>query len=96
MPAFILLKVRSYFDRQDFVFNTVPAPVITKRMIHRFNPAVTILDLASAPGGVDFETCRKRKISARLCPGLPGIHAPKTSARILLEVIGKTMWGETS
>jgi dipicolinate synthase subunit A len=43
---------------------------------------------------VDFDYCQKKGINAKLCLGLPGKYAPKSSAGILLEVIGKTILGE--
>lgn len=78
----------------DFIFNTVPAPVITEELLSRVKKGVTVIDIASKPGGVDFEFCQKNGICAKLCLGLPGKYAPKSSAGILMEVIEKTLWGE--
>ena len=78
----------------DFLFNTVPAPVITAEFLSRTKPGVTIIDIASRPGGVDFSHCQKEGICAKLCRGLPGKYAPKSSAGILMEVIEETLWGE--
>lgn len=77
-------------DSYDYIFNTIPALVINAELISRLNPqTVTILDIASAPGGVDLELCRERGVRAALYPGLPGIYAPKTSAEILYQAIMK-------
>lgn len=78
----------------DYIFNTVPALVFTAEKLSRVKPDVRIIDIASAPGGVDYDFCQKREIQAKLCPGLPGKYAPKSSAGILVEVIGKTILGE--
>lgn len=78
----------------DFVFNTVPALVLTEEYLSKRKEEVTIIDIASKPGGVDFSYCQKKGIGAKLCLGLPGKYAPKSSARILMEVIEKTLWGE--
>lgn len=78
----------------DYIFNTVPALVLTAEKLSHVNSWVRILDIASNPGGVDFDFCQKKKISAKLCPGLPGKYAPKSSAGILVKVIGKTILGE--
>lgn len=77
----------------DFIFNTVPAPVLTGELLRRVKKDVTIIDIASKPGGTDFEFCQKNEINAKLCLGLPGKYAPKSAAKILLEVIGKTILG---
>ncbi|MFR5969905.1 MAG: hypothetical protein ACLUGF_02180 [Clostridium sp.] len=57
-------------------------------------PEVCIIDIASRPGGTDFSYCQESSIFAKLCLGLPGIYAPKSSAGILMEVIKKTILGD--
>lgn len=71
----------------DFIFNTVPAPVISANLLSAMRKNVTIIDIASSPGGVDFEAAKKLGINARLCPGLPGRYAPSSSAKAIKEVI---------
>lgn len=78
----------------DFIFNTVPAMVLDAQKLAMVQPDVRIVDIASRPGGVDFEYCQKNSIHAKLCLGLPGKYAPKSSAGILVEVIEKTFPGE--
>lgn len=78
----------------DFIFNTVPAPVLDEHFLANVKKDVTIVDIASKPGGVDFEYCRKHSIDANLCLGLPGKYAPKSAAAILMEVIRKTIMGD--
>lgn len=78
----------------DYIFNTVPSRVFTAEILSRVKRDVRIIDIASAPGGVDFDFCQKKGIQAKLCLGLPGKYAPKSSAGILVEVIGKTILGE--
>lgn len=67
----------------DFIFNTIPAMVIGASLVEHMKTDAVVIDIASAPGGVDFEACRRCGIKARLCPGLPGIYSPMASARIL-------------
>lgn len=67
----------------DFIFNTIPAPVITKEILYRMKPDSIILDLASAPGGVSLKEAADCKIKAFQTPGLPGKYAPAASARLL-------------
>lgn len=78
----------------DFIFNTVPALVLDAQLLAHVKKDVTIIDIASKPGGTDFEYCRNHSIDANLCLGLPGKYAPKSSAKILLEVIRKTIMGD--
>lgn len=75
----------------SFIFNTIPALVLNEDLIRLTKPEVTIIDIASAPGGVDFDFCKTQNIRAKLCPGLPGIYAPETSGEILFEAIVKCL-----
>lgn len=75
----------------DFIFNTIPAPVVTARVLERMRRSVTIIDIASAPGGVDFQAAQNLGICAALCPGLPGKYAPASSAKAIKEIIEKNL-----
>jgi len=71
----------------NFIFNTIPALVLDKDHLALVDPNVTIIDIASQPGGVDFEYALKHNINAKLCLGIPGKVSPKTSAEIILNGI---------
>ena len=83
----LLEDLASDIDRFDFIFNTIPAMVLDSVLLEAAKPEAAIVDIASAPGGVDFETCRRLGIPAKLCPGLPGVYAPMSSAEILYEAV---------
>lgn len=70
-----------------FLFNTIPHPVFNREFLEKTSEFLAILDLSSAPGGVDMDYCRKKKKTALLCPGLPGKYSPLTSARILCKAL---------
>ncbi len=69
------------------VVNTVPAPVIDKRWIGALSPDALLIDLASAPGGIDQDECEKRGIRAITAQGLPGKYSPLTAAEIIKETV---------
>ena len=71
----------------NLVFNTVPAMVLTSDIITKLAKDSLIIDLASQPGGTDFQAAEKLGIKAILAPGLPGKVAPKTAGEILAKVI---------
>jgi len=75
----------------DILINTVPAQVVDASVIRELPSHAVILDLASKPGGTDFEYAEKRGIKAKLAKSLPGIVAPKTSGKILAEVIKQAL-----
>lgn len=79
-----LSDIKSILPSFNFIFNTIPALVLDKDHLALVDPKVTIIDIASQPGGVDFEFALKNNINAKLCLGLPGKVSPKTSADIIL------------
>lgn len=74
-------------NKADFIFNTVPALVLDGSVLKGVKKNVYICDIASVPGGVDFEAAKALGINAVLAPGLPGKVAPRTAGMILAEVI---------
>lgn len=69
------------------VFNTVPAPVLTKEKLVLMDRNALIIDLASEPCGTDFKTAEELGITAKKALGLPGKFAPKTAGEILKETV---------
>lgn len=67
----------------DVIFNFVPALVITKPFLERLKPSTVIIDLAAAPGGVDFAAADQLGIKAILALSLPGKVAPISAGEIL-------------
>lgn len=80
-------QLNDHLPQFDLVYNTVPALVLTENRIQLLKRDVLIIDLASAPGGTDFQTAERYGIKALLALGLPGKVAPKTSGQILGRVI---------
>ena len=76
-----LVDMEKQISDYDFIFNTVPALILTAPLLEKAKPGVTIIDIASAPGGVDFPTARKLNLTAKSALGLPGKYAPASSAR---------------
>ncbi len=74
---------------RDFnvIINTVPAPVIDKGFVDALAHDAMIIDLASAPGGIDREACGRRNIQAIQSLGLPGKYSPVTAAEIIKETV---------
>lgn len=75
-----LLDLEEKAGSFDFIFNTIPAPVITGEILGKMKRSAAIIDIASAPGGVDYEAAVRLGIKALLCPGLPGKYAPMSTA----------------
>jgi dipicolinate synthase subunit A len=80
----------------DVVFNTVPAIVLTEQILENMRPGSLIIDLASSPGGTDFEAAERLGIKAILALGLPGKVAPKTAGKILADSVPQLIRRELS
>lgn len=82
-----LTKLNENLCKMDIIFNTVPAMILDKEKLILLNRKILIIDLASKPGGVDFETCKRMKFNASLYSGIPGKVAPRTVATYLKDYI---------
>ncbi len=71
------------------VINTVPSLVLTEDCIRRMPRGSLIIDIASSPGGTDFEAAKKYGVTAKLALGLPGIYTTSSSAMLLKNAISK-------
>ena len=71
----------------DFIFNTVPERILSEERLRHVGKNTWILDIASAPGGVDYRAAEALSVNAVLLPGLPGRYAPVSSAEILADFI---------
>ena len=71
----------------DVIFNTVPSLILTEKLLRKLKQGCAVIDLASAPGGVDFEGAKELGISVIWARALPGKVAPETAARIIRQTI---------
>ena len=78
----------------EIIFNTIPYLILNKNILKNVRKDCLIIDLASKPGGTDFEECKKLGINAKLELALPGRVAPKTSAKYIKQSIYNIMEGE--
>ncbi|MFZ5943644.1 MAG: dipicolinate synthase subunit DpsA [Bacillota bacterium] len=80
----------------DVIFNTIPTQILDEAILKKLNKETLIIDIASAPGGTDFEAAGELGINAILAPSLPGLVAPKTAGLILAENLPVLILQQTS
>ena len=68
-------------------FNTVPFNVFDCHILSQLDPDTVIIELASAPGGVNRECAARYGVKVIHAPSLPGKYAPKTAAEIIARAI---------
>lgn len=71
----------------DIIFNTVPHLIFDAQTLARTASKAVVIDLASMPGGVDFEGAERLSIKAVHALSLPGKTAPKTSGIIIKNTV---------
>lgn len=69
------------------IFSTPPARVLNEAHLSRLGPDTMVIDLASAPYGVDLEAAWRLGLRAWREPGLPGRYCPESAARALLNAM---------
>lgn len=87
IQSFYIHELGQQVKDADLIFNTIPAMVIDVSVLTQMPFDAVIIDLASKPGGVDYQYAEKRGMKAILAPSLPGIVAPRTAGSIIAKAI---------
>ncbi|MGE5557547.1 MAG: dipicolinate synthase subunit DpsA [Bacillota bacterium] len=82
-----LPDLKDFVGRMDLIINSIPSLVLTRNELEHVSRDSLIVDLASAPGGVDFMAAKEFGVKAVLALGLPGKVAPKTAGQILASTL---------
>ncbi len=71
----------------DIIFNTVPAMIFDAKLLSHIAKNAIVIDLASYPGGVDFDCASRMNICTIHALSLPGKAAPKTAGETIKDTI---------
>jgi len=71
----------------DTVVNTIPAAVLTAPVLAQLRPGSLVIDLASKPGGTDFEAARRMGHKAVHALSLPAVCAPETAGEAVARTV---------
>lgn len=82
-----MVDIKLAVKDKDIIFNTVPFKIIDKDILNNLNKDCLIIDIASSPGGIDFEVADKIGINVIWALALPGKVAPKTAGEAIKVVI---------
>ncbi len=80
-------NLKSIASKFDVIFNTAPALILDEEILKTINSDCIVIDLASKPGGVDFEKARDLGLKVIWALSLPGKCAPLSSGKIIKETI---------
>lgn len=71
----------------DLILNTVPAPLLTRERLAELKPGCLVIDLASRPGGVDFQSAVELGVKVIWALSLPGKAAPVTAGKAIRDTV---------
>ena len=69
------------------IINTVPAPVLSAEQLKRVPKDCLLVDLASKPGGLDWQACKELGLKTIHALALPGKTAPITSGLAIRDTV---------
>ncbi len=75
----------------DVLFNTIPAPILNEDVLAALPAQTLIIELASAPGGIDPKAAGNAQQKIIRAPSLPGRVAPISAGKILFETIARLL-----
>lgn len=81
------LRSKISLEKYSYIFNTVPAMIIDRAVIEKMSSNAMIFDIASSPGGTDFDYCRKKGIFAVNSLGIPGKEFPRRAGELIAEAV---------
>ena len=71
----------------DLVINTVPSLLLGREALGELKPGCLVIDLASKPGGVDFEAAGELGVKVIWALSLPGKVAPVTAGLAIRDTL---------
>ncbi len=83
----ILTDLSQTVKEMSVIFNTIPSIVLNYDILKVLNPECLIIDLASKPGGVDFDRAKELGLRAIWALSLPGKVAPVTAAQFIKDTV---------
>ena len=85
--AIYIREMHRFAGSFDMLVNTVPAPIVDETVLKSMRRDCVVVEIASAPYGVDFEAAKVLGLDAFVAGSLPGTIAPKSAGIIIAETI---------
>lgn len=85
--AFYTDSLHEIVHDYDLIFNTIPSKVFDRKVLRNVRTDTFIIDLASKPGGVDFDYAIELGIKTEQALSLPGKIFPKTAGKIIKDTV---------
>ncbi len=79
--------IKEQINKYQIIFNTVPVMILDRDILAAADKNCLIIDLASKPGGVDFESAERLGLKVIHALSLPGKVAPRTAGAIICDTV---------
>lgn len=73
----------------DAVVNTIPHRVIEKELLQRLKKETVLVEISSAPFGIDFDSASQLGLQIIKAASLPGKVSPKTAGEIIADTVDR-------
>jgi dipicolinate synthase subunit A len=83
----MLNEISQIIGDMNLVVNTIPSLILNCELLNKLNKDCLVIDLASKPGGVDFDKAKEFGIKAIWALSLPGKVAPVTAAEFIKNTV---------
>lgn len=83
----LLNELPQFVSNMNLVVNTIPSLILNGELLKKLNKDCLVIDLASKPGGVDFDKAKEFGIKAIWALSLPGKVAPVTAAEFIKNTV---------
>ncbi|MBR5559954.1 MAG: NAD(P)-binding domain-containing protein [Clostridia bacterium] len=84
-------EIASACAQADVVFNTVPARILHERALSAMRRDALVIELASAPYGMDIGLAAQLGIEVSVEGGLPGRYAPLDAGAAMFDALARAM-----
>ena len=84
-------EIENAIRQMDWIFNTVPSPVISTDALKNMKEGATVMELASPPYGLDMAEAERLGVQVQLEGGLPGRYCPRDAAEAWMEYIERSV-----
>ena len=86
-----MLQMADVAGKMDMVFNTVPSVIFTEEILKTMQKDVVLMELASAPYGMDMEAAVRQGLNVQIEGGLPGRYCPRDAAKAWMDFIERSV-----
>ncbi len=77
----------------DVIYNTVPSWLFDRDFLINADKSTFIVDLASAPGGVDIRAAKELGANVSWAASLPGKYAPRSAGELIADCVDRLIKG---